>query len=64
MQFPLNVYHLYAIIKHPKLVAGEMAQWVKALTAKPDDLRSMLRTHVVEGHRLYFYLHTCMHHGS
>lgn len=48
------------MIKHPKLAAGEMAQWVKALTAKPDDLRSMLRTHRVEDHRLYFYLHTCI----
>ena len=26
-----------------------MAQWVKALAAKPDDLSSILRTHVVEG---------------
>jgi hypothetical protein len=31
--------------------AGEMAQWVKALAAKPDNLNSIPRTHMMEGEK-------------
>lgn len=48
--FPWMCITLYTIIKHPKLGTGKIAQWVKTLITKPDDLRSMLRTHMVEEH--------------
>lgn len=31
------------------LWAGKMVQHVKALTAQPDDMNSILRTYIVEG---------------
>ena len=36
-------------IRNPLLLAGEMAQRVKVLATKPDDLSFILGTHMVDG---------------
>lgn len=33
--------------------AGDLAQWVKAPAARPDDLNSVPRTHMVDGKNWY-----------
>lgn len=42
-----QMYLIYTLKKW--LWAGKMAQWVKSLAAKPDDLSSTPTTHMVDG---------------
>lgn len=46
---------------------GELAQWVKVPAARPDDLSSVPRTHMVDGekvpsdHHMSTMVHICAH---
>jgi hypothetical protein len=42
----LSICSIMAIIKISKLGAGEMTQWLRALTAFPEDLGSIPSTHM------------------
>lgn len=41
--------------------AGDMAQWVTMLPAKPDDMSSVLGTHTMESPQISTYVLCCEH---